>query len=367
MDSEILPPIPTPAGQRWREFRIRALPVFVFLLVLAGTVFMWANYLQPVGIVGLVETNAVNVVTVQAGLLSKLDLNRFDVVSNGQVLCEVAPYDEDQLKAELGAIESSVNLVKARMDLNELGNLDAATQLRLNLFLQETLLNIARTNLLQADIVVARDKDLMKPPNAVVPQAQYEIDVAKRDALRSEVADRAKWVADSSKTLDEMGPYRTNVFAAMERTIRDDILKQQEQLKQLQKPIVLKAPIDGTVSAVLHRTGERVAAGTPILSIASNGAKRIIAYIRQPLNFHPKVGDVLTVRTRTNRRRVSDAQILSVGTQLETVMPILLPLPRPVPELGLPIALTLPPELNLLPGEIVDIRLPKGWLSGEGK
>src|SRR5260221_5903273 len=161
MDSEILPPIPTPVGQRWREFRIRVVPVFVFLLVLAGTVFMWTNYLQPVGIVGLVETNAVNVVTTSAGLLSKLELNRFDEVTNGQVLCEVVPYDEDQLKAELGAIESSVNLVKARMDLNELGNLDTATQLRLNLFLQETLLNIARTNLLEAEIVVARDKELM--------------------------------------------------------------------------------------------------------------------------------------------------------------------------------------------------------------
>ncbi len=366
MDSEILPPIPTPAGQRWREFRIRVLPVFVFLLVLAGTVFMWANYLQPVGIVGLVETNAVNVVTTQAGLLTKLELNRFDEVINGQVLCEVAPYDDDQLKAELGAIESSVNLIKARMDLNELSTLDMATQFRLNLLLQETLLNIARTNLLQAEAEVVRYKDLMKPPNAIAP-AVYEGFVAKRDSLKSEVADRARLVAESARTVDAMGPYRTNVFAGMERAIRDDILKQQEQLRQLQKPIVLRAQIDGKVSAVLHRTGERVAAGAPILSIASSRAERIVAYIRQPLNFHPKVGDVLTVRTRTNRRRVSEAQVIRVGTQLEVVMPILLPIPKPVPELGLPIALTLPPELNLLPGEIVDIRLPRGWLTSEGK
>ena len=64
-----------------------------------------------------------------------------------------------------------------------------------------------------------------------------------------------------------------------------------------------------------------------------------------------------TVRTRTTRRKVSEAQIVKVGSQLEPVIPMLLPIAKSPVELGLPIALTLPPELELLPGEIVDIKL----------
>ncbi len=357
MDSEPLPPIPTPVGQRWRELRIRVLPVVVFVALLAALPLMWTNYIQPVGIVGQVETNAVNVATTQAGLLTMLAVNRFDEVTNGQILGEVAPYDAEQIAAELAATASTINLLKARMDLSELGNVYAATQMRLSLDAQQTALNVARVNLELASNVVARDQELMKPPGVVTP-AQYELDVAKRNALKSEVVDRSKLAESWGKELDYLAPARTNIFSEMDRVTKDDMLKQQEQLRQLQKPIVLRAPINGKVSAVNHRSGERVMAGAPILTLTSGQAQHIVAYVRQPINYRPKLGDVLLVRTRTSRRKVSEAQVVQIGTELELISPMLIPIPKPLPEIGLPIALTLPPELNLLPGEIVDIRRP---------
>jgi len=364
MDSESLPPIPTPPGQRWREFRVRVMPLFVFVLALVAMVLVWSRYVEPVLIVGLVETNAVNVTTTQAGLLTTLAVNRFDEVTNGQVLGEVAPYDPQQLQAELAAIESDAYVVKSRMELNELGNLDNSAQLRLNLFLQKALLNMAKVGLQEAEVVVKRDEELMKPPNPVVTTATYQVDLAKRNTLKSEVEDRTKLVEEWSKELDYMAPVRTNVYAQLERVVQDNILRQQEQLRQLQKPIVLRAPINGKISSVLHRAGERVTAGSPVLMITTTEAQQIVAYVRQPINFRPKLGDVVTVRTRTIRRRASDAQVVKVGTQLEAISPFLQATDRPRAELGLPIALTLPPELNLLPGEVVDIRLAKNWIFG---
>jgi hypothetical protein len=108
---------------------------------------------------------------------------------------------------------------------------------------------------------------------------------------------------------------------------------------------------------VLHHSGERVPAGTTILVISSSRADRIVGFVRQPINYHPKVGDTATVRTRTTRRKTGNAQIMKVGAQLEPVNAMLLPVAKPVPELGLPIALTLPPELELLPGELIDIKI----------
>ena len=105
--------------------------------------------------------------------------------------------------------------------------------------------------------------------------------------------------------------------------------------------------------------GERVSAGGPIITICSSQATRIVSYVRQPINYRPKLGDVVSVRTRTTRRRVSDAQIVKIGTQLEPISAIFLPMAKLPVELGLPIALALPPELDLLPGEIVDLKLSK--------
>jgi hypothetical protein len=53
MDS--LPCIPTPAAQRWREFRIQILPLIVFICVLVAIAFMWRNFLRPSGEVIQVE------------------------------------------------------------------------------------------------------------------------------------------------------------------------------------------------------------------------------------------------------------------------------------------------------------------------
>jgi len=86
MDSTTLPPIPTPPEQHWREFRIRLLPAFVFALVLASLFLTWSNFVQPVSIVGQVETNSVAIITTVPGLLTDLALNRFDEVTNGQIL-----------------------------------------------------------------------------------------------------------------------------------------------------------------------------------------------------------------------------------------------------------------------------------------
>ena len=359
MDSEALPPIPTPPGQRWREFRIQVLPLFVFAGVVAALFVMWTNFVQPVSMVGMVETNGVSVVTTQAGLLTDLVVNRFDEVTNGQVLGQVVPYDAEQMEAQLAATASTINVLKARMDLNELGNIYAAANMQLNLDAQRTILDMAKVSLAEAERQVEIDKKLFEGPKPIITQVTLNQHLAHRDSLKSEVENRTAMVEGWVRQLETLAPKRTNVFSEMDRIISEDIVKQQEQLRQLQKPIVLRAPISGKVTALNHRAGERVPSGAVILSISSSQAEKIVAYVRQPINFHPKLGDTVTVRTRSTRRRSAEAQVLRVGLQMEPIASLLLPIGKPAPETGLPIALTIPPELNLLPGEVVDLKLSK--------
>ena len=50
---ESLPPIPTPPAERWREFRIQALPLLTFVVVLLGGQIRWLRpAVLPVRAVG---------------------------------------------------------------------------------------------------------------------------------------------------------------------------------------------------------------------------------------------------------------------------------------------------------------------------
>jgi multidrug resistance efflux pump len=262
-------------------------------------------------------------------------------------------FDANQIKAQLDAIESTANVAKAGKVLMEWGKENNAMQARLQLYSEKTLFEVARINYQQASNVVEIDR---QQGSAIAP-AIFQADIAKRDTYKAEMETRADLVREYIRELDRIQPLQTNAFTGLDRAVAADVVYQREQLLQLQKPILLKAPVSGRVTAIFHHAGERVAVSTPILAIASSESRRIVAFVRQPLNMRPKVGDMATVRTRTTRRKVSEAQIVKVGSQLEPVIPMLLPIAKSPVELGLPIALTLPPELELLPGEIVDIKL----------
>jgi hypothetical protein len=79
----------------------------------------------------------------------------------------------------------------------------------------------------------------------------------------------------------------------------------------------------------------------------------------------PKPGMPVQVRSRSQQRRAAMARVIDVGTQMEAITPTLLTsasggMPRP--ENGLPVLVSLPPDLKLMPGEIVDL-----IIRGDGK
>src|ERR1035437_2196852 len=125
MQDENLKPIPIPPKQRWREFRVAYLPALMFLLLLLVIGWMWTRYVQPSTIIGEVETVRANVISIAAGTVQELKVDRLQSVTNGQELAVVTLLDPDQINAELGAIEADLRLMKARMDLDKTRNLDA--------------------------------------------------------------------------------------------------------------------------------------------------------------------------------------------------------------------------------------------------
>ena len=78
---EKLSPIPMAAGHRWREFRIKYIPVLTFCIALVAVVFIWKDHVAAPSFVGEVETVRADVISTVPGLLIELNVDRFDKVT----------------------------------------------------------------------------------------------------------------------------------------------------------------------------------------------------------------------------------------------------------------------------------------------
>src|SRR6266545_1280491 len=114
MDSPKLPPIPTPFSQVLREFRIQVLPFIVFGATVVAIVLLWRNTIQPVGMVGFVETNQVYVISLQDGQVSELFVERFEEVKKDQPICVIVNTDPDLVTALIATAKADLQVILNR-------------------------------------------------------------------------------------------------------------------------------------------------------------------------------------------------------------------------------------------------------------
>jgi len=356
MDNAKLPPIPTPFSQRWREFRIQVLPFFVFAATIVGIVYLWRNIVQPIGIVGFVETNQVYVASLLDGHISELYVDRFQVLKKDQPIGVITATDPELIKATIESAkgdlrvileQTRVEVVRGRQNQQRLMN--DLLEARLERAAKRAELKFAETNVLSLSNLVER--------GAATP-IQLEAAVAVRDSLREEIKGYDAFIESLDKGL------LANELSAAEEALRKEVLEtiawKEKELELAMKPSVLKAPYDCMIMMVHHYAGERVIRGQPIVSLSTLAATNVIGYVRQPIQRRPQLDEEVQVTTRTTPRRTAMARVTKIAAQLEPINPALLSPDTPRMEVGLPIVVTLPPGLNLLPGEFVDIAfLPK--------
>lgn len=356
MDS--LPTIPTPPAQRLREFRIQVLPMITFCAAVAGVVLMWQRYVMPSNVVGSVEAIHANVISTLPGTVQSLNVERFQLVTNGQVIAQLLTITPEVLKATIEAMKADLKVNQARMITDEDRNRIQYENVRLSLLGEKVQFAIDKVNLKLARVEFKRADELFHAqPIALISEDLYDIAKAKLEVLEVTVADKTKYLAEKERTVPTLRPTTTNSLSVL-----DAIEAEERKLIAIDQPTVLTSPIDGMVTAINTRPGEKVVPGLPLVVISGTQGKRIVAYARQPMTVRPQVGDTVQVRRMSFKRELDVATVTVVGTQMEPVDPVLLPMANArIPEVGLPFSITVPPSLNLIPGETVDVILnPRG-------
>jgi multidrug resistance efflux pump len=345
-----LAPIPTPPAQRWREFRIQALPLLTFLVVLACVVTLWHNYVLPTSMVGEVESMRANVISAVPGTIKELKAQRFQRVKAGDEIAIISTMDTAALQAALRNIEANLKLMRARMQIDVERNENSYQQLRLEDLKERVDLELERVNAHYYELEARRLEQLVTNNPPLIDLTAYEAALRLAEGARTNVLHREEYLADKERTLPKLVP-----AVKADEAVLEAIKAEQEQLMANSATVSLKAPFDGMVSQILQYPGEKVVANTPLLTISATSATRIVGYVRKPFSTIPKPGDAITIRKQSFKREVAQGTILDVGGQLEAIGLNLAPATSGTNELGLPFSVSIPAELELIPGEPVDL------------
>jgi len=355
-------PIRIPWREHWRDARLRLLPVLVFTAAVISLGILWRDHVASPAILGQVEPVEARVSCYKPGVLAQLSVARFQKVKAGDPVGQVLVTEPKILASSLAVIQAEIEMLRVNMQpiAAQQRNAMNYSQLRLDWMRQRAQLAMAKVNLQLAEAELRRTTELYK--EKLVSEQLYEQASSAQQRFQNEVRELGQLVEEQANNFEAL--QLTNAIEISKITdqpLRAAIAAQEAKLRLTEaelSPITLQAPVDGMVDLIFHRPGEALPAREPIVAIAAFSAVRIVSYLRPPVVDEPKVGSKVQVRTRGPHRQVGAAEIVEVGTQFEPIAPALqTPLKLVTIELGLPIGISLPQNLKIRPGELVDVRL----------
>jgi multidrug resistance efflux pump len=366
-----LPPITTPVRQHLRRARQQVLPVVTLVLLLMAIALIWRRMARPTSFVGMVETIQTIITSPDAGLLTNIAIVPLQEVVAGDVVAEIMTTDPRTVNSRLSVLRGHMQLMEMELDpiLNRQRSALDYERLVVDCAKIRDDLATAKARLVGAISKFKRESELL--PQGLTSKDDYEAALTDKNALEVTVAEKEKIVSLTEKSLERLA-YMADTFVpgGENDPLKAALAVEEEKMKLFQaklKPLELQAPFDGVITSLHKRAGEQVLPGDPIATITSRKPERILGYLPQTFPINPKVGMKVEVATRSPLsffRNRSVCTITGVSPHLENITNVLA---RPisagvsadshVPVLGRVVAVSLPVDLNLLPGQPLDIRL----------
>lgn len=352
-------PIPVPFSQKVREFRHRAVPVLVFLMVSVLVFYLWDMRVHSPGFVGKVVADSSLVTSPYNGKINHFYLKPFDQIRQGEPVATIVRADSGYFQARLALISSQIRQVETGMEpvINHQRNIIDYENLRLDNL--QTRIEVAslriREQQLQAEY--ARAKELFESRG--ISRSEFELIESEYQVVKSEVEEKEKLTQELSLRLAEIEKYVVGDDASTPLSAAIDVYeKELKVVEEELKPVLIFAPISGVISKVFKGNGEYAEAGDQLIKIEATEPAYIVGYIRQPFNVEPTEGMEVTVRTRKPERSFFESNIMKIGGHIEFIE---MGLRRPGidQESGIPVQIAIrnTGDIKLYPGEFVDVIL----------
>jgi len=370
-------------------------PIIVWLGVVVCIAAMFTHRSKRFQVLGIAQGQVHQISSTCTARLKSVTVELFDDVKRGQVLAvldtvldnenipEVIQAQLDTVSAEVARLQAELAVTKEQYE-TEAANAEndrRADERRFNVDVADARLRVLELQaMIEADRrdLVSRELDskifVIGGRLDVNDQSPYELKKIKieYDNLVKGIEDNERLLAEAQRDLgqaqarlDEFAknqPRHVSVDGALAVVMRA-INVQERRMKELQvqRPLLeLRAPFDGVVSLIQRGPGETVRAGEPILTVAETKPREVVAYATEKQAARVKERMVVEViRTAEpagpDERLVASSQVVEVGPTVEQ-MPARLWRNPNIPQWGRPIMIKTPPNLNLVPGEVVGVR-----------
>jgi multidrug resistance efflux pump len=354
-----LPVIPTPAGTRWREFRVRYVPLLAFAITVVLIWRLWSTLPPSMGVRGIGEGAVSLITSPQDGFIQEISVAPHGWAEAGQPVATLSPFDP---RSRMDVFQSQLQLSRLALEPSMADrNAIDYQQLRVDSLRLKQELAMAQANLERAEKALPRHETLLK--ERLISQDIYDLTLRDRDYYQAEVREKSKAIEDIDARLGELSSISTHLTNGVNPAVERILPRLEEQIASIQtnwNPIPLTAPISGEV-VYYRQPGEFVRAGELIIGINSPKADRIIAYVKQPIQFEPEVGAPVEVVTRSSKPQRFTTQVAQVGARVEVITNAVAYLqPGAIVDTGLPLILPIPDDVRIRPGEIVEVLWKEG-------
>lgn len=357
-----LEPIPIPRRERWRAFVTDTLPALLFFGGIMVVAWLWQHAGVVPTLLAEAESIQAEVKSLRPGIVTGLKVVPLQSVAAGETIGFVHTAEPANAAAALTLIRAELDLLRATQEpMIDPARVDLERRrFELDWMRERVSLASLRGQLQQVDAELARVGPLHE--RQLVSQEAYDNSRALRDRLAAQLIVQEDLVARLAPAASRHGGTGDGGGESHADPLAAGIKVQEQKLRVIETqfaPVALVAPFDGIVLTINRREREAVVAGEPIVTIGAAEPTHLVGYLRQPLSTKPVPGSPVEVRTRGSPRSAVPATVLEVSRVLEPVPPTLLALVNRVgtAERGLRVHISVPPGLNVRPGEIVDVTL----------
>ena len=384
------------------NLRLHILPVFVWLVAVAGVAALFQRRTQRFEILGMAQGQVRQIAATCTGRLKSVPVQLFQEVREGDPVAIIdTVLDNEQLEAELTTASAEIQCLRAELVHTQERLLAEASNQQTNWIADKRRFSVdvenVRLRILDLKTQFETDRTMLEnlELNSKIFIAQnisdqndvtyYELQKTKVEysALAKKIEANQHLLAQAESDLKQSRqrrdgftrrqPQHPPVDTALE-VIRKAIRVQElmvEQLLARREPLVLKSPIDGVViqlhgrardvvlrrpgEFVFRRPGEVVLAGDSILSVAGGKPTEIIAYASREQLGLIREGMVVELVKNTRPAQIARSQVAYLAPTLERIPEWLWQTPN-IPQWGHPIRIEIPPGMKLFSGEMVGIR-----------
>ncbi|MHC4436857.1 MAG: HlyD family secretion protein [Planctomycetota bacterium] len=393
------------------RLRLHLLPILVWLGAVACVIGLFTRRSQRFEIIGMARSPVVHVSVNCPAKLKAVPVRLFENVSKGQTVAIVdTVLDNEQprveLQTQLDAILAEIEHLSAQLIPTQETLLAEESDREINRITRMRTFDVdienARIQILSLRSQIASDRIVLEDlameakitrdlveQKAIAP-IEHEKAQVQYDALAKKIEENEKLLEQAKSDLEQTQqrrdeyakslPFNPSVDDALE-VIRKQIAVQDRLVKgvlaqidalKARETLEVKAPIDGIIipiqqqanEALMLRPGEKimgqpgevVTAGEPILAIAEVMPNEIVAYIGEGLFGQVEEEMPVEIIKERDPPQIARSQITEIGPTIE-LMPERMWLNPNIPQWGRPVLIEFPEGLELVPGEMIGIRI----------